>query len=164
VPPGTWHSVDYGQVIATIFTDDTSSVRALLALVPEVAAGRLADGSVVVAPAAPDVLVAPDALLDAACLPVTVMRWPTCAARSPPFNIQVAAGPADADALAVGPPAAPAPDELGVEVAPLPLEADALACWTFVNVKPPSAPFAKQPVRLVSPGAAAVVCDDGVAG
>jgi hypothetical protein len=137
--------------------------------VPEVAAGRLADdGSVVVAPAAPDVLVAPDALLDAACLPVTVMRWPTWAARSPPFSIQVAAGPADAEALApdeeapalaVGPPAAPAPDELGVEVAPLPPEADALACWTFVRVKPPSAPFCKQPVRLISPGAAAV-CDE----
>jgi hypothetical protein len=140
----------YWQVIATIFTDDTSSVR--IALVPDVAAGRLAaDGSLVVAPAAPLVLVAPDALADAA-LPVTVMRWPTWAARSPPFSIQVADG------------AAPAPDGLGVEVAPdVPAgaEADALACWTFVNVKPPSAPFARHPVRLVSP-AAAVVCD-GVA-
>ena len=99
--PGTQHheSTDYGQVIATIFTDDTSSVR-MLALVPDVAAGRLAaDGSDVVAPAAPLVLVAPDALADAA-LPVTVMRWPTWAARSPPRSVQLAAGPAEADALA----------------------------------------------------------------
>ena len=154
----------YWQLAATIFTDDTSSVRALL--VPDVAAGRLADGSVVApaAPAAPVVLVAPDALLDAA-LPVTVMRWPTCAARSPPRSIQVADGPADAEALApdeeapaaaLGPPAAPAPDGLGVEVAapgaaPLPLDVVALACWTLVNVKPPSAPFCRQPVRFISP-------------
>jgi hypothetical protein len=51
----------------------------MLALLPEVAAGRLA-GSVVApaAPAAPVVLVAPDAdALAEAALPVTVMRWPT---------------------------------------------------------------------------------------
>ena len=109
---------------------------------------------------------APDALLEAA-LPVTVILWPTCAARSPPCSIQVADGPADADALAPAEEAAaPAPDELGVEVAPdVPVgaDADALACWTFVNVKSPSGPFAKQPVRLVSPAAAAVVCAGGVA-
>jgi hypothetical protein len=96
-----------------------------------VAAGRLADDGSVVAPAAPVVLAAPDALLDAA-LPVTVMRWPTWAARSPPFSIQVADGPAEADALAPDEDAAaPAPDGLGVEVAPdVPVgaEADALAC------------------------------------
>ena len=68
--------------------------------------------------------------------------------------------------MALGPPAAPAPDELGVEVAPdVPVDdapPDALACCTFVSVKPPSAPFCKQPVRFISPGAEAVVCD-GVA-
>jgi hypothetical protein len=157
--------LSYGQVCDTILTDDTSSVR-MLALLPDVAAGRLADGSGVVAPAAaPLVLVAPDALL-AAALPVTVMRWPTWAARSPPFSIQVADGPAEADALAPDEEAAaPAPEGLGVEVAPVvPVgaDADALACWTFVKVKPPSAPFARHPVRLVSPAAAAGVCD-GVA-
>ena len=143
----------------------------LLALLPEVAAGRLAADGSAAAPAAPVVLVAPDAdvpdaLADAA-LPVTVMRCPTCAARSPPRSIQVADGPAEADALAPDEEAAaPAPDELGVEVAPdVPLgaDADALACWTFVNVKPPSAPFARHPVRLVSPAAGVAAVCDGVA-
>jgi len=80
----TRHDIDdkeptrnYGQVAATIFTDATSRVRALLALVPDVAAGAGVDD---VAPAAP-VLVAPpaapDALLMDAAFPVTVMRCPT---------------------------------------------------------------------------------------
>jgi hypothetical protein len=86
--PGTTETRErnYGQVAATIFTDATSSVRALPIfelLLPAVAAGRPApDGSADVAPAAPAVLAAPPVLVAPddeaiARLPVTAMRCPT---------------------------------------------------------------------------------------
>jgi hypothetical protein len=60
----------YGQVAATIFTDATSSVRMLLALLAAPAA--LVGGLVVAPGVAPGV-----ALVAAAALPVTATRWPT---------------------------------------------------------------------------------------